>query len=201
MNARHKPDEQDPVPASPEAATPSAAGEAAGPAAAPAEAEAMKATIASLEDKLRRQQADFLNDVRRLQKQADERVRFAVQPVVSDLLGVADALHGAIEGLKDTEHERRVAAGLRLIERELLEALGRHGVARIDALHKPFDPALHDAVMEVEGDAPERTVVQVTRPGFTLYGRVIRPASVIVSRPPSKPSSPPPTPPAFPQEE
>src|SRR5262249_54909863 len=65
-------------------------------------AEAALAQVAALEDRLRRQQADFVNDVRRIQRQADERVRFAVQPVVTDLLGVADALHGAVEGLEDT---------------------------------------------------------------------------------------------------
>ena len=116
---------------------------------------------------------------------------FAVQPVVSDLLGVADALHGAIEGLKDSEHERRVAEGLKLVERELTEVLGRHGVARIDALGKPFDTALHEAILEIESDAPERTVVQVTRPGFTLHGRVVRPAAVIVSKAKAKEVPPP----------
>ena len=153
------------------------------PAPAPDPLAASKATVASLEDKLRRQQADFLNDVRRLQRQADDRVKFAVQPVIADLLGVADALHGAVEGLRDSEHERRVAEGLLLVERELMEVLGRHGVARIDAMNKPFDPAVHEALMEVESEGPERTVVQVTRPGFTLHGRVIRPATVIVSKP------------------
>src|SRR5262245_48304704 len=67
--------------------------------AAPSKEKELEAKVASLEDRLRRQQADFLNDVRRLQRAADERVKYAVQPVVEGLLGVADALHGAIEGL------------------------------------------------------------------------------------------------------
>ena len=121
--------------------------------------------------------------MRRIQRQADERVRYAAQPVVEDLLGVVDALHGAIEGLKDSEHERRVAEGLRLVERQLLDGLARHGVARIEAVGKPFDPTVHEAVLEMPGPAAERTVLQVVRPGFTLHGRVVRPAHVIVSKP------------------
>src|SRR5262245_23520027 len=162
------------------------------PAATPAEASApgdeqtiaaLKEQVAALEDRVRRQQADFINETRRIQRQADERVKYAAQPVVEDILGVADALHGAIEGLKDTEHEKRVAEGLHAVERQLLDGLAGHGVARIDAAGKPFDPAFHQAVLEVDSPAAERTVVQVLRPGFTLHGRVVRPAHVIVSRP------------------
>jgi molecular chaperone GrpE len=143
---------------------------------------AATAQVAALEDKVRRQAAEFLNETRRIQRQADERARYAIQPVVQDLLGVADALHGAIGGLGDTEHERRVAEGLHLVERALVDVLAQHGVARIDALGKPFDPSLHEAVLEAESEGPPRTVTQVLRPGFTLHGRVVRPAHVIVSK-------------------
>jgi molecular chaperone GrpE len=158
----------------------------------------LEAKVAALEDRLRRQQADFLNDVRRIQRLSDERAKYAVQPVVEDLLGVADALHGAIEGLTGSEHEKRIGEGLRMVERELLDVLGRHGVQRIDALNKPFDPAVHEAVMEMESPAPERTVVQVTRPGFTLHGRVVRPAHVVVAKGKKKGDA---SPPAAPESE
>jgi molecular chaperone GrpE len=157
----------------------------AGPIDAPAapEVAALRARVAALEDKVRRQAAEFVNDTRRIRQQADDRARYAAEPVVSDLLGVVDALHNAIEGMKDTEHERRVAEGLRLIERELLEVLSRHGVVLIEAAGKPFDPSFHQAVLEAETSGPPRSVVQVLRPGFTLHGRVVRPAHVVVSRP------------------
>ncbi|HVG93765.1 MAG TPA: nucleotide exchange factor GrpE [Planctomycetota bacterium] len=151
--------------------------------AASAETAALKASLAALEEKLRRQQAEFMNDIQRVRRQAEEDRRFAVQPVVTDLLGVADALHNGIEGLKATDHEQRMAEGLRLVERQLLEALAKYGVVRMDAVGKPFDPTVHEAILEVEGTTPGRVVVQVLRPGFTLHGRVVRPAHVIVSRP------------------
>lgn len=190
----------EPEPA-PEPAPESVADAAREAAAAPPDGDetaALRASVASLEEKLRRQQAEFLNDVQRIRRQAEEDRRFAVQPVVTDLLGVADALHNGIEGLKDTEHERRTAEGLRLVERQLLEALAKYGVARIDAVGKAFDPAAHEAILEVDGTAPGRVVVQIVRPGFTLHGRVVRPAHVIVSRPrAAAPGSPAPeTPPA-----
>jgi molecular chaperone GrpE len=153
------------------------------PDAAPPETAALKASVAALEEKLRRQQAEFVNDLQRVRRQAEEDRRFAVQPVVTDLLGVADALHNGIEGLKASEHEQRMAEGLRLVERQLLETLSKYGVVRIDATGKPFDPTVHEAILEVEGATPDRVVVQVLRPGFTLHGRVVRPAHVVVSRP------------------
>lgn len=181
-------DPSDPVggPTPPSDATPAVgADDAAGPPAAapPDEVAVLRAAVASLEDRLRRTQADFANDLKRVQRQADERVRYAAQPVVEDVLGVADALHRAVDGLKDSEHERRVADGLLMVERQLLDGLARHGVARIDAVGKPFDPAIHEAVLEVESPAAARTVLQVVRPGFTLHGRLVRAAHVIVSKP------------------
>lgn len=184
------PNEPDPVPPSgaPEAPPPAAA--ATPPVPTPeSELTVAKATVAALEDRVRRQQAEFVNDTRRIQRQADERVKFAVQPLVSDLLGVIDALHGAIEGLKEGEHERRVAEGLRLVEKELFEVLGRQGVSRVEAVGKTFDPAMHEAVVLIEHAGPPNTVVQVTRPGFTLNGRLIRAAHVIVSKAPASAAS------------
>jgi molecular chaperone GrpE len=150
-----------------------------------AELDAARAALAEAADRRKREQAQFVNDTRRIERLADDRVRYAVQSVVGDLVPVIDALHGAVEGLKDTEHERRVAEGLRMVEKALFDVLARHGVERIEALHQPFDPSLHEAVLEMEGGpAKERTVLQVVRPGFTLHGRVVRPAHVVVSRPP-----------------
>jgi len=188
MTAREPENPKSPPPkAPPEAAAPSPApsSDASAPEAPPAPdtTAVLEAQVAALEDRLLRQQAEFSNQVRQIRRTGEESVRYAAQPLLSDLLGVVDALHNAIEGLKDTEHERRVADGLRLVERELLEVLRRHGVERVDAAGKPFDPQMHEAISEVETDAAERTVVQVLSPGFTLHGRLVRAARVIVSRP------------------
>jgi molecular chaperone GrpE len=151
------------------------------------ELESARSALAEATDRIKREQAQFLNDRRRIERQADERVRYAIGSVVTDLLPVVDALHGALEGLGESEQERRVAEGLRMVEKELLDVLRRHGVERIEALHQPFDPTRHEALLEQEAASRERTVLQVVRPGFTLHGRVVRPAHVVVSKPPPEP--------------
>ena len=70
-----------------------------------------------------------------------------------------------------------------LTERELLNALERHGIKRQEAMHEPFNPHLHQAVMEIpRSDVPEGTVVQVFQSGFMIEDRVLRPAMVAVAK-------------------
>ena len=77
-----------------------------------------------------------------------------------------------------------------LTERELLNALERHGIKRQEAMHEPFNPHLHQAVMEIpRSDVPEGTVVQVFQSGFMIEDRVLRPAMVVVAK--GGPKSPP----------
>jgi molecular chaperone GrpE len=148
-----------------------------------AELDAARAALAEANDRLKREQAQFVNDRRRIERLAEDRARFAISAVVTDLLPVVDAIHSAIEGLGEGEREGAVATGLAMVERQLLDALRRHGIERMEALDRPFDPTHHEAVLErEEARHPERTVVQVVRPGFTLHGRVVRPAHVVVSR-------------------
>ena len=143
--------------------------------------EASEQRVAELEDRLKRQEAEFLNETRRIRKQSDEQGRFAIERVVVDLLPVMDALDSAANALGDSEEDRRVREGLDLVEAELARALSRYGVERIDALGQPFDPALHQAMMMVDDPTrPAQTVSQVMRHGFTLHGRVVRPAEVLV---------------------
>ena len=70
--------------------------------------------------------------------------------------------------------------------REVTSVLGRHGVVTVEADGQPFDPALHEAMAQVEdGSVPGNTIVQVFQPGYQLRGRLLRPARVVVSKPPA----------------
>ena len=70
-----------------------------------------------------------------------------------------------------------------LTERELLNVLERHGIKRVEPVHEPFNPHLHQAVMEIpRSDVPEGTIVQVFQSGFMIEDRVLRPAMVAVPR-------------------
>lgn len=164
------------APASGEVAAGEAAVEPAGP----------ETRIAELEDRLKRTQAEFVNESKRIRRQADDRVRYATEVLVQDLLPVFDALHGARDGFAaaaaSDELAKAALDGFDLVERELLNVLNRHGVARIDAERATsFDPNLHHAIVMM--DVPELqpgTIARELRPGFQLHDRVVRPAHVAV---------------------
>lgn len=154
-------------------------------------ADEAQARVLELEDKLKRALADFRNETQRIARQAEEGRKYAVEGLVKELLPVFDALHSARQGLVAAGGEPSSASagvdavrqGLDLVERELLNVLRRHGVQRIEADAEPFDPGLHEALLVVDHPELEPGVVaQVLRPGFTLHGRVVRPAHVAVTR-------------------
>jgi len=149
-------------------------------------ADAAEARADEFEEKLKRALADFRNETQRIGRQADERRKFAVEGLVGELLPVFDALHSARQGLAAAGEGPALDAvhqGLDLVERELLKVLGRHGIERIEAAGEAFDPGLHEAVFVVESaDLEPNSVAQVLRPGFTLHGRVVRPAHVSVTQ-------------------
>jgi molecular chaperone GrpE len=160
----------------------SPADEAGGTAGAPSAEDRLR----DLEDRLRRSQADFVNESKRIQRQADDRVRYATNALVVDLLPVFDALHSAREGFSSLaagdDTAKGALEGFDLVEKELMNVLSRHGVARIEA--EPagsFDPAVHHAIVMVDvPELPPGTVARELRPGFQLHERVVRPAHVAV---------------------
>jgi molecular chaperone GrpE len=78
--------------------------------------------------------------------------------------------------------------GVTMTERELLNVLERYGIKRVQPVNEPFNPHLHQAVMEIaRTDVPAGTVVQVFQPGFTIEDRVLRPAMVAVAKGGPKP--------------
>ena len=146
--------------------------------------EAAEARADQLEDRLRRLQAEFLNDTKRMKRQAQEDAKYAIERVVKDLLTVFVALHMARDGLQGGEGgAEAMAQGLDVLEKELLNVLGRHGVERMEAVGTSFDPSLHEALYVVEDEELGPNVVsRVLRPGFTLHGRVVRAAHVAVTK-------------------
>lgn len=136
---------------------------------------------ADLEDRLRRVQAEYANETKRIARQAEEGRKYAIEGLARDLLPVFDALHGAGQSLANAGDA--VREGFDLVEKELLKVLGRHGVERIEAQGQPFDPSLHEALYVVaDPELEPNTVAQVLRPGFTLHGRVVRAAHVAVTK-------------------
>jgi molecular chaperone GrpE len=158
--------------------------------AAASELEADLARLSRLEserdeylDTLRRVQAEFENYRKRVIKEQTALVDRATEGLVEQLLPVLDSFELALKnadaaGSDDIENVRK---GVELVYAEFLGVLEKAGVSRIEADGKPFDPNVHEAVMQEEGDG-EPVVTDVLRTGYTLKGRVLRPAMVKVTR-------------------
>lgn len=135
-----------------------------------------------LQDKLLRAHADFDNMRKRLEKEKQDFVKFANEGIILELLSVLDDLERAV-GLAESKHEDLPAflKGVEMILAHLYEMLKEYGVKPIEAEGKIFDPACHEALMQVDDkDKPEHTVAQELQKGYLLNDRVIRTAKVKV---------------------
>jgi molecular chaperone GrpE len=144
--------------------------------------EALRAERDEYLEHLRRVQADFENYRKRMLREQTSHVERATEGLIEQLLPVLDAFELAL--LNSGTDSERLQKGLELVYSELLGVLEKAGLERIEARGKPFDPAEHEAVMQVdrpEGEGGEPGVLDVVRTGYRLKGRVLRPAMVKVA--------------------
>lgn len=135
-------------------------------------------------DRILRQQADFDNLRKRLEREKQDFVKFANEGLISELLNVLDDLERTVE-LAQTKHQDLSAflKGVEMILAHLYELLKEYGVKPIEAEGKTFDPNCHEALMQVEDENfPEHTIVEELQKGYLLNDRVIRTAKVKVSK-------------------
>jgi molecular chaperone GrpE len=128
-----------------------------------------------------RTRADFENSQRRATREAAQEKRYAHGPLALELLPILDNLDRAVIAAKLAGETGPLVQGVGMVQSQYLDALKRHGITRIEALNQPFDPNLHQAVMQQPSDQPPNTVLQVLEQGYMLHDRVLRPARVIVS--------------------
>lgn len=149
---------------------------------------ALQAEAADLKDKWMRAHAEIDNIRKRTEREKEEIAKYAVTKLARDIVGVGDNLQRAIGAIPVGAAEQDPALksfleGVMLTERDLLNALERHGIKRLHPLNEPFNPHLHQAMMEMpRSDVPEGTIVEVFQPGFTIEDRVLRPAMVAVAK-------------------
>lgn len=150
----------------------------------------IKQQIKDYEDKYKRALADGENVRRRMMKQVEDAKSFAIQSFCKDLLDVADTLGTAAESVPETEVAegsntalRSLHDGVRLTRAMLNQVFQRHGLQVVSPLREKFDPNLHEALFqqEVEG-AESGTVVAVSKVGYKLHERCVRPALVGVAK-------------------
>jgi molecular chaperone GrpE len=130
---------------------------------------------------LQRLKAEFDNYRKRVLKEQTRSVELATEPVMAKLLEVLDEFELALMAAEARPDLDKFLRGVELVYAKLTDILRSEGLERIDAEGKPFDPERHEALLQGEGDG-EPYVADVLRPGYTLRGRVIRPAGVKVGR-------------------
>ncbi|HWV43752.1 nucleotide exchange factor GrpE [Pseudorhodoplanes sp.] len=144
---------------------------------------------AEMKDRLLRTLAEMENLRKRTEREVADARQYGIASFARDILGVSDNLRRALDTITPEVRAGADAAftafieGVELTERELMKALEKHGIRRIDPLNEKFDPNLHDAMFEVpDPSVAAGTVVQVMQPGYVIADRILRPAMVAVSK-------------------
>lgn len=138
----------------------------------------LTAEIEELRGKYLRAVADYQNLRRRSEEERKEHGRYTLAALVINYLPVLDDLERAIESVDPDIAEHQWVEGVRMIERKFRGVLEASGVRSIETENATFDPAVHDALTYAPG--PEGKIIAVIQPGYTLDGRVVRPAQVVV---------------------
>jgi molecular chaperone GrpE len=148
---------------------------------APQEIAQLKKERDELRDQALRIRAEFANYQKRTKQQADADRAYAVGSLARDLLDPLDNFERANEALR-AAGDGGISAGLDMVRKQLLESLAKHGVEPIDALGLPFDPNLHEAILQQPSlEHPEGTIVAELSKGYRIADRVLRPSKVAVS--------------------
>ncbi len=127
--------------------------------------------------------AELDNFRKRKEREVSDLRKYANQNLLKELLGVVDNLERAILAIREGESTKGLKEGVDMTLKELLKIFEKSGVTPITAVDQPFDPNLHEAVMQEEcADVPENTVVRELQKGYQLHDRLLRPAMVVVSR-------------------
>lgn len=143
--------------------------------------------VTKLKDQLLRTAAELENSRKRFEREKEDLSKYAVTSFARDLLNVSDNLRRALETIEKESLDanlKTMVDGVELTEKEILTVFGKHGIQKVEPIGQPFDHNLHQAMFEVETDEhPQGVVVQMLQPGYTLHGRLLRPALVGVAKP------------------
>ena len=127
--------------------------------------------------------AELDNFRKRKEREVGDLRKFANQNLLRELLNVVDNLERAIGATREPGSADGLLEGVDMTLKELLKIFDKAGVKPIEAVDQPFDPNLHEAVMQEENtDVPENTVIRELQKGYQIHDRLLRPAMVVVSR-------------------
>jgi len=141
----------------------------------------LRATV----DRLQRLQAEFENYKKRALRDAAVQEQRVMDRIILDFLPLYDNLERAFQSLSADGDIESFVSGIELVFGQFNQVLEGKGVAAIEALGKPFDPELHEAMLSVSSDAEKNVIVEEFIPGYTRDERVLRPSRVAVSQGPA----------------
>ncbi|MBV1872312.1 MAG: nucleotide exchange factor GrpE [Gammaproteobacteria bacterium] len=157
--------------------------------------DSLKAKVAELEEQIEEQKETVLRakaEEQNIKRRADNDVsnarKFALERFTNDLLPVIDSLERGLEITVDADNEQIKAQqeGVTLTLKMFEDVLNSNNILVVSPVGEPFDPALHQAMsMQESGDCEPNTVLAVMQKGYTLSGRLVRPAMVVVSKSPA----------------
>ena len=135
-------------------------------------------------DRFLRVAADLENYKKRAAREKEDYLKFANEDLIKAILPVIDNLERAVNHSEKAVDLQSLVTGVKLTIQQLLQSLNKFGLSSIESVGKPFDPAVHEAMMVVETDQHEpNQVVEEFHKGYLLHDRLIRPAGVSVSKP------------------
>jgi molecular chaperone GrpE len=148
----------------------------------------LEADLAEARDRMLRAMAETENVRRRLEREREDTARYAISRFAGDVLTVADNLRRALDAVPSSAVESdeflaKLVNGVGATEKNLLQALEKNGVKKLDPAGQKFDPNFHEVLFETDApDQPAGTVVQVLEAGYTIGDRLLRPARVAVAK-------------------
>ena len=154
--------------------------------------EASRAEAESLKDQALRAVAEADNVRKRADRSIENAHKYALERFVNDLLPAVDSFERAVDAATDLggsggEAVSSMAEGMELSLKLLLDAMQRQGIEVVDPIGAPFDPKLHEAMSMIENpEAEPGSVIEVFQKGYTVNGRLARPARVIVAKEPAR---------------
>ena len=138
-------------------------------------------------DRYTRAVADLENFRKRTIREKEELRQFAASGLIEDVIPILDNLGLGLAAACQQNDVKAIVAGVTSVLEQLKSTLARHGLKEITPAGQRFDPNFHECIShQPSGDVAEEHVMQVVRPGYSLNGRLLRPASVIVSSGPAQ---------------
>jgi molecular chaperone GrpE len=127
--------------------------------------------------------AEMQNMQRRFDKEKENLLKFGSEKILRDMLDVVDNFERTLGFIQADEDEKvkNIAVGIDMIAKQFIDTLGKHGLKRVEALGKAFDPNFHEALAgQPAEEKEENEILQVHQEGYTLNERLIRPAKVVI---------------------